>query len=245
LGVSPSSKEPANEPGTSTFESPSAKATQLEPPTSEGRHTSELETSAVESTAAEPVEVKSSEKTEGDESSKPRGRGRRRSRRGRGGGKAKEEQREEQKEEAADVGSESPRSGDEQNTDSDAPSEKSGTGRRRRRRRPRRKGAAAEEDRSNATAEEPCDTLAEDGVDEFESLYHDNLPSSLDEQADEEDHVGEKRSPGKRSHRSIPNWVDAIEIILAVNKENWAKEPQRGRGRGRGRRGGKSSSQKK
>ncbi len=240
LGVE-STKEPQAVSGEAET---TAKADQPESPAEQDLATSEsstpeIDTTTAESSSGEAVEVASSDGEESEEPRKPRGR-RRRSRRGRGG-KGKEER----KAAVSDETEEAPQAEKKQeDSDSDSPTEKTGSGRRRRRR-PRRKSAASRKETSE-TADEKSEILAsDDAIEDDDDIKL--LPSLVDAEHDEDNEDHPKRSPGKRSHRSIPTWAEAIELILATNKENRAKEPQRGeqRGRRRGRRGGKSSSPKK
>jgi hypothetical protein len=60
-----------------------------------------------------------------------------------------------------------------------------------------------------------------------ESEADDDLESDEDELAAEEQAAESAARPDKSLHRTIPSWLDAVNVVVSANLESRAKNPDR------------------
>lgn len=100
------------------------------------------------------------------------------------------------------------------------------------RRRRRRSGRKKESQEDENTRSEPDETTAVEPEDEdFDS-------DDIEDGTDDEETISARREGRQREkplHRGIPNWKEAIDVVISANLESRSKHPDRGSaGRGRG-----------
>ena len=136
-------------------------------------------------------------------------------------------------------------SGDEPSKEQSSSGEEAAPGRtkRRRRRGSGRKKAAAKKETISTEAGERT------SVDEAAELTDQpaDAPPGDEVERSDRDIEDEPAKGAKMSHRGIPTWAEAIDIIISTNMEDRAKRPGGGSGRSRGgrKRGGRPKSSEK